>query len=59
MRRVLEQAEQIELFELKFDTQCGVPKLEPIQPNKFQGCDFTQKTVVTDANLKQQILEPV
>ena len=58
VRRVLEQAEQIELFELNFNNmQCFSPKLETIQADKFQGCDFTKKAVVSDANLKQQILD--
>jgi hypothetical protein len=56
-RSVLEQAEQIELFELKFNMQCLSPELEPIQANKFQGCDYTKKAVITDVSLKKQILD--
>lgn len=57
IRQVLEQADGIELFEFKFCGGALEPKLDKIQPDKFQECDITKKAIITDASLKQQVLD--
>lgn len=56
-RKILMDAEEIELFDTTFCPKLLSPKMEPIEPNKFLGCGYTKKVVVTDPSLKRQILE--
>ncbi len=56
-RRVLEQAEEVEIFEIEICREGFSPELEQIVPDKFQGCPIKRKAKITDANLKQQILD--
>ncbi len=56
-RQVLEQATELELFEIESCLRGAFPKLEQIESDKFQGCRILKKAVVADANLKQQVLD--
>lgn len=56
-RDFLERAEQIELFETKICM--GGWKLEPLDANKFQGCDIVRRTKIVDSSTRRQLLDGV
>ena len=57
VRRILEQAEKIEMFEIAGYMEARPPKSEQNQPERFQDFRIKKKVTITDASLKQQILD--
>jgi hypothetical protein len=56
-RETLEQAGEIELFSI---VPCGLgymPSPERNEPGKFQGCPILKRAVITDADLKRNMLD--
>ena len=56
-RDLLEQADQIELFETK--VCLGGWTLPPLEANKFQGCDVLKRITITDAQIRRQLFDGV
>jgi hypothetical protein len=56
-RKVLEQAEEIELLSIVPCGQGYMPSPERNEPGKFQGCTILKKAVITDVELKRQLLD--
>jgi len=56
-RDLLEQSDQIELFETKLCLNGW--SLGPIEPNKFQGCDIVKRARITDSLIRHQLFDGV
>ncbi|MBK9529303.1 MAG: hypothetical protein IPO41_13550 [Acidobacteria bacterium] len=56
-RDLLEQSDQIELFETKLCLNGW--SLGPIEPNKFQGCDIVKRARLTDSLIRHQLFDGV
>ena len=56
-RRLLKQAEKIEMLEIAGYMEARPPKSEQYQPERFQGFRIKKKVTITDSSLKQQILD--
>ena len=56
-RKVLDQAEEIELFSITPCWQGYMPSPERNEPGKFQGCPVLKRAVITDAGLKRHLLD--
>ena len=56
-RDLLEQSDQIELFETKICL--GGWTLGAIEPNKFQGCDIVKRATITDPLIRRQLFDGV